>query len=309
MPRANRARGRPSGAFEPRRRQPDGRLWARFEELGRSPLRSAREASPRVCCSRRRPGWSPWPAVDDGTASEPVTAFRIGLDIVSARLAARARRHVVARARPPGPGAARTRAVARLKAPERRRLEWLLGRIAAKDAVRDYLHRRFHLSFVRLTSRSCPTPSGRPVVAGAWTARCRACRSSRSRMSTAPPWRCSTDGDGISGVGIDLERCGRMTPDMEDVAFTAASATCSTVSTATTSTAWALRLWCAKEALAKATGGAVSPVSVGSRRSNEIHHDDGRRGMRYAHAERPAARLLSASTAREGDWIVATCIR
>src|SRR4030095_10379221 len=50
-----------------------------------------------------------------------------------------------------------------LKVPERRRLEWLLGRIAAKDAVRDYLLRRFQLTLSPAEVEILPEQSGRPV--------------------------------------------------------------------------------------------------------------------------------------------------
>jgi phosphopantetheinyl transferase len=70
--------------------------------------------------------------------------------------------------------------------------------------------------------------------------------------------------------------------------------------------AWALRLWCAKEASAKATGGDISPLSA-ALAVEDIHRERGTVVMRYV--SNAGTATLSAATAREGDWIVATCIR
>jgi len=245
--------------------------------------------------------------VDDQTALNRVIAFRIGLD-----------------AFPPGWLHAhggmwsrvlgslvlgrRERAIwTAMKSPERRRLEWLLGRIAAKDAVRDYLQKRFHLTLHPTDVEILPDPSGRPVATGAWTNLVpRVPLVSISHVDGAAV-AVLTDGDDISGVGVDLERCGRMTAEMENVAFTARERELLDGLKGDEQQSWALRVWCAKEALTKATGGDVSPVSSGLT-VEEIHHHDGAVVMRYATPNGGSA-VVSAATMRDGDWIVATCIR
>jgi phosphopantetheinyl transferase len=194
-----------------------------------------------------------------------------------------------------------------MKSPERRRLEWLLGRIAAKDAVRDYLQKRFRLKIHPTDVEILPDAAGRPVASGAWTSLVPRVPLISISHVDGSAIAVVTDGDGVSGVGIDLERVGRMTPEMEKVAFTLRERELLQDLKTDDQQSWALRLWCAKEALAKATGGEVSPVSSGLR-VEQIHQEEGAVVMRYPTADGGSA-VISASTMRDGDWIVATCIR
>jgi phosphopantetheinyl transferase len=116
-----------------------------------------------------------------------------------------------------------------------------------------------------------------------------------------------TDRQGVSGVGIDLERCGRMKAGMERAAFSARERQMLDLVDADDRQAWALRLWCAKEASAKATGGSVSPLST-ELAIEQIDPRDGTVRGRYA-APDASAVTWSANTARDGEWIVATCLR
>ncbi|HEV3215448.1 MAG TPA: beta-ketoacyl synthase N-terminal-like domain-containing protein [Vicinamibacterales bacterium] len=285
----------------------DGRLWARFKdwedrrfELPEAAFRGLLQpASVRLS--------HPWALVNAAVETNRVIAFRIGLDTF-----------------PPGwlhahggmwsrvLGALtlgrRERAIwYGLKVPERRRLEWLLGRIAAKDAVRDHLQRHFHLSLRPADVEILPEPSGRPIVTGSWTGQVpRVPLVSISHVDGAAV-AVLTDGEGISGVGIDLERYGRMKPGMENVAFGAREREMLESLDGDERQAWALRLWCAKEASAKATGCDVNPVSEGLA-VERIHRERGTVVMRYV-SPNAGSVTLSASTAREGEWIVATCIR
>jgi phosphopantetheinyl transferase len=71
--------------------------------------------------------------------------------------------------------------------------------------------------------------------------------------------------------------------------------------------AWALRLWCAREASAKATGCEVNLLSG----ALALERIDRERGTVVVHYTSPTADrvTLSASTACEGEWFVATCVR
>jgi phosphopantetheinyl transferase len=191
--------------------------------------------------------------------------------------------------------------------PERRRLEWLLGRIAAKDAVREFVQRRFHLNVHPADVEILPDPSGRPVVAGSWTGQVpRVPLVSISHVDGSAV-AVLTDGEGISGVGVDLERSGRMKPEMEKVAFGARELEMLESVDPVEREAWALRLWCAKEASAKATGCEVGPVSE-ELIIEGIDRDRGTVFLRFTSLKTGSV-MLSAETAREGQWIVATCIR
>jgi len=284
---------------------PDGRLWARFEgwedrrfDLPPAAFRALLEpASARLA--------RPWPLGRDDTHG--VVTFRIGLD-----------------AFPPGwlhahggmwsrvLGALvlsrRERAIwYGLQGPERRRLEWLLGRIAAKDAVRDHVLRRFDLALLPADVEILPDDSGRPIVGGSWI----------SRLPRVPLVSIShvegtaiavvSDGETTSGVGVDLERTGRMKAGMETLSFDARERQILEGLEAHERDGWALRLWCAKEASSKATGCRVSPMSP----ALGVESIQRERGMVVLRCASPDAGTLtlSASTACEGDWIVATCVR
>jgi phosphopantetheinyl transferase len=70
--------------------------------------------------------------------------------------------------------------------------------------------------------------------------------------------------------------------------------------------AWSLRLWCAKEAAAKATGCAFGPVSPAFA-VEHIHAEHGTVWTRYTPPGGHGV-TLSASTEQDGDWVLATCI-
>jgi phosphopantetheinyl transferase len=116
-----------------------------------------------------------------------------------------------------------------------------------------------------------------------------------------------TDGEGVAGIGVDLERRGRMKPGMEDVAFSAPEREMLDSFVGDERQAWALRFWCAKEASAKATGCDVGPVSA-ALAIERIDREHGTVFMRYTPPNADDV-LLSASTTHDGEWIVATCIR
>ena len=285
----------------------DGRLWARFEDWEDRRFDLPDDAFQALMQPASARLSHPWPVANSAVETHGVTAFRIGLD-----------------AFPPGwlhahggmwsrvLGALvlgrRERAIwYGLKVPERRRLEWLLGRIAAKDAVRNYLQNRFHLNLHPADVEILPDVTGRPLVSGSWT----------SQLSRVPLVSIShvdgsavavvADGDGVSGVGVDLERSGRMKPGMESMAFSGRERELLDSLDGDERQAWALRLWCAKEAAAKSLGGEVGPVSP----ALAIEHIDRERGtlvLRYV-APNAGAVTLSVSTAREDEWIVATCLR
>jgi malonyl CoA-acyl carrier protein transacylase/phosphopantetheinyl transferase len=285
----------------------DGSLWARFEdwEDRRFDLPDAafqgllRPSSSRLA--------QPWQAVNDTVDASGVIAFRIGLDAFPPGWL-HAHGGMWARVLAGMTLSRRERAIWHsLKAPERRRLEWLLGRIAAKDAVRDYLQRRFNLALPPADVEILPEQSGRPMVTGSWAGQVpRVPLVSISHVDGAAV-AVLADGEEVSGVGVDLERYGRIKPEMEKVAFSDRERTILDGLDGDDRQAWALRLWCAKEASAKAAGGEVSPVSA-ALAIDHVHREGGTVVLRYA-SPSSGAMTLSASTAREGDWIVATCVR
>jgi 4'-phosphopantetheinyl transferase EntD len=128
--------------------------------------------------------------------------------------------------------------------PKRRR-EWLMGRMAAKEAVRLRLMR----------SDFPPPPSRREIVVRA---------DQRGRPSAGPQLALSiahTEGIAVAavatraaGIGIDVERLDRRRGDYERGAFTDVERGRLDAGPADRRAERALRLFCAKEAAAKATG-------------------------------------------------------
>jgi acyl transferase domain-containing protein/phosphopantetheinyl transferase len=285
----------------------DGRLWARFEDWEDRRFDLPKPAFRGLLHPASARFSHPWPLVNDTADMNRIIAFRIGLDTFPPGWL-HAHGGMWSRVLGALALSRRERAIWHgLKGPERRRLEWLFGRIAAKDAVRDYLQRRFHMSLHLADVEILPDPSGRPIVGGAWTSMVPRIPLVSISHVDGSAVAVLTDGEGISGVGIDLERCGRMKPGMDDMMFGARERDMLKGLDEDERQAWALRLWCAKEASAKATGGDVGPVSE-FLAVERIHRERGTVVMRYV-PPGAGSLTLSASTAREGEWIVATCIR
>jgi phosphopantetheine--protein transferase-like protein len=142
----------------------------------------------------------------------------------------------------------------RLTGAEKRRREWLLGRLVAKDAVRLFLKEKYGM-------KSCPADIeifndeyGRPIVEGDLINEL-GCRLSISivhwgKGSAAVAGECA----GHEGVGIDVELLERSQEGLEEIAFTAEERTHLSAVPLSRRKEWLLRLWCSKEAVAKALG-------------------------------------------------------
>jgi phosphopantetheine--protein transferase-like protein len=142
----------------------------------------------------------------------------------------------------------------RLTGAEKRRMEWLLGRLVGKDAVRLFLREKYGM-------KSCPADIeifndeyGRPVVGGDLINELD-CRLSISiahwgKGSAAVAGECA----GHEGVGIDVEPLNRNHEGLEEIAFTAEEGTHLSAVPLSRKKEWLLRLWCSKEAVAKALG-------------------------------------------------------
>jgi acyl transferase domain-containing protein/phosphopantetheinyl transferase len=285
----------------------DGHVWARFEEWEdrRFDLPDVAFAALLRPLTTRLSHESPFIQDTDGPKS--LTAFRIGLDsfprgwltahgglwlrVLGALTLSRRERDLWYG----------------MKAVERRRIEWLVGRIAAKDAVRDFVLRQWGLALHPADVEIVPDATGQPTVTGAWTSQVPRLPLISISHVEGTAIAVVTDSDGISGVGVDLERHGRMKPGMETVSFTARERAMLDGFDGDDWQAWALRLWCAKEAASKATGGEVGSLSA----ALAIEHIDKESGEVLVRCTSPNgdSETLFASTFRDGDWIIATCIR
>jgi phosphopantetheinyl transferase len=285
----------------------DGSLWARFEEWEDRRFDLPEVAFAALLQPLATRLSDELPLVHGTGGAKPLTGSRIGLDSFP-RGWLTAHGGMWARVLGALTLSRRERALwYGMKAVERRRLEWLLGRIAAKDVVREFMQRRWRLNLHPADVEILPDAAGRPTVTGAWVNQVPRLPLISISHVEGTAIAVLTDGDGSSGVGVDLERLGRMKPGMEDVSLTAPERAMLDGFEGDARQTWALRLWCAKEACAKATGGEVGPISS-ALAIERIDQEIGTVLVRYT-APDAASVTLTASTERDGDWIVATCIR
>jgi len=144
-----------------------------------------------------------------------------------------------------------------MRAVDKRRHEWLLGRCAAKDAVRLLLERHLGVRIPPADIEIVPDPYGRPQVEGAWTKRLhvRPCISISHSHGTAVALAALDPGQLI---GIDLESLDQQREGFETIAFSPDERLWLAGMRKELRHEWALRLWCAKESVGKALGRGVS---------------------------------------------------
>jgi phosphopantetheinyl transferase/acyl carrier protein len=140
-----------------------------------------------------------------------------------------------------------------LRTPEPRRVEWLLARVAAKEALCQLLREQYGLDLLPADVELLPDANGRPTVQGAWLAQVPQVPVVSLAHSGGAAVAIVGDGRaGMDGVGIDIEQATRRHQEIEAVAFSADER--SLLATLDADEGWPLRLWCAKEAAAKALG-------------------------------------------------------
>ena len=134
----------------------------------------------------------------------------------------------------------------------KRRGEWLLGRIAAKDAV------RLHLL---LTRGLRIAPREIPIAADAWGRPAPGGEALAAHGVALSVSLSHTDGIAMAlaaeppcGAGIDVERLGRRRGDYAEAAFTPEEIALIDADGPARRAERGLRLWCSKEAVAKALG-------------------------------------------------------
>jgi acyl transferase domain-containing protein/phosphopantetheinyl transferase len=135
---------------------------------------------------------------------------------------------------------------------EQRRTEWLLGRLAAKDAVRLLLKKRYGLSLYPADIEITAGDDGQPVV----RVKCGAKIAPPPMVSIAHSEgiavAISTDEPNCAGLGIDVEHESIDAEGLEMAGFSAEEKKLLSSLDARCKDEWRMRLWCAKEAVAKA---------------------------------------------------------
>ena len=192
---------------------------------------------------------------------------------------------------------------------EGRRAHWLLGRLAAKDAVRRLVAARHGLRLSPADVEITTDAQGAPRVGGAWVAdvgRAPAVTLAHTDLLVVAVAGWCPDGEGI---GVDVEAARAPSEELMAVAFSPAERRLLAPRRGDSDGEWALRAWCAKEAVGKALGHGLPGgprtlvVRQVDRGTGEIRMVPA--GGLAAPAARPA-RAFSASTRRQGEAIVAS---
>jgi malonyl CoA-acyl carrier protein transacylase/phosphopantetheinyl transferase/acyl carrier protein len=202
-----------------------------------------------------------------------------------------------------------------LQAGEKRRTEWLLGRLAAKDAARLLLAERLGRPLCPADVEVRTDVHGRPCVDGAWSAAFGAPLAASISHVEGLAVALVASGTGV-GVGIDVEpalgRGAGFSGDLE-LAFTREErALLDSLVDGVGPEEWLLRFWCAKEAAAKALGVGLD----GDPRNLSVQSVDARtgaftvtpRGRLAERAGSPQGVTIPVRTTRDGTTIVATAI-
>jgi len=139
---------------------------------------------------------------------------------------------------------------------EKRRHEWLLGRCAAKQAVQSVLERNLDLHLSPTDIEIVPDPYGRPFVKYcAGPPRTAPALSIAHSQGTAVALAVL---DPHARVGIDMESLTHRREDFQTIAFSPDERSLLAALPPDWRQEWALRMWCAKEAVGKALGRGLS---------------------------------------------------
>jgi acyl transferase domain-containing protein/phosphopantetheinyl transferase len=182
-----------------------------------------------------------------------------------------------------------------------RRTQWLLGRLAAKEAARRWIHDRTGVLLYPADVIVRSDENGRPFLApetieglGAPPEISLAHARGFVVAAAAPPGH---------AVGIDLETFGRVKlPDLLDGAFTAAERARVEATPKGEREEWALRLWCAKEAAAKSLGLGLG----GQPRAFEVRELSGNGRFAVVHGN---GQQVPVSIQRQDEKVIALAYR
>jgi 3-oxoacyl-(acyl-carrier-protein) synthase/phosphopantetheinyl transferase len=198
-----------------------------------------------------------------------------------------------------------------MRAVDKRRREWLLGRCVAKDAVRLLIERHLGLQLSPADIEIVPDPYGCPRAGGAWT----------RRLNIQPVISIShSHGTAVALaaldagqlVGIDLENLCHHRENFESIAFSPEERRLLDSIREDLRDEWALRLWCAKESVAKALGRGLA-AGMHAYHVTNAEIDTGivqveLRDGALDHFPQLRGKPMIAYTAREVDFVFSTII-
>jgi phosphopantetheine--protein transferase-like protein len=130
--------------------------------------------------------------------------------------------------------------------------EWLLGRVVAKDAVRRYLKQQYGMVVYPADIEILPEENGRSRVQGAWSQDVPSLPLLSLSHSEGVALAIVGNGDTAASIGVEIEHMGRVRAGTEKREFTPRELALLSSVPHLEQDHWLLRLWCAKEAVAKA---------------------------------------------------------
>jgi len=198
-----------------------------------------------------------------------------------------------------------------LKGAGKRRIEWLLGRVAAKEAVRTFLRETVGLQLCSADVEITADDLGAPKVIGEWT----------KSLSGSPAVSISHGGgltiavagrsSAHSSVGADVELIGRINSEVEALVLSDSERELLASLDGVSRAEWATRLWCAKEAVGKALGKGLAGFSSGL----QVQDIDVRRGsVRFSvhglasDVDQSSGPCVTAYTGTEGSHVFGTAL-
>jgi malonyl CoA-acyl carrier protein transacylase/phosphopantetheinyl transferase (holo-ACP synthase) len=134
-----------------------------------------------------------------------------------------------------------------------RRAEWLLGRVAAKDAVRVLLREKYGLDVYPADVVITADANQQPHAEGFWSKQTGTPVAISIAHSRGTAIAIACDAPGVRGAGVDLEGLDRSRIAGEAIAGPQEQEFLDSLP-GKASLEWPVRLWCAKEAAAKALG-------------------------------------------------------
>lgn len=201
---------------------------------------------------------------------------------------------------------------AKLSGPEKRRTEWLLARVAGKEAVRLLLKKHYGIEVWPADIDIQADDHGKPVVAGEWVGQVDKVPSLSLSHSQGVAVALAADGAKGMSVGIDIERIRLRSKGFEKLAFNPEEKKLIAAQGVSDSAEWALRVWCAKEAVAKALGrglpGGPRDLTVRNldRRTGSVALEiSGKLAVEFPHL---TGKVLKAYSFLEGDFVYASAL-
>jgi acyl transferase domain-containing protein/phosphopantetheinyl transferase len=196
---------------------------------------------------------------------------------------------------------------------EARRTDWLLGRLAAKDAIRLLIKKSLDMDLYPADIELDAENGGGPIVRIKTSAKVQPTPIVSIAHSDGTAVAIATVEGNCLGVGIDLEHDPKKEVGFEIAGFTEDERTLLAVCDPGSREQWLIRLWCAKEAASKAIGkglidgpGALLAQHLDPRTGAVKLRPSGALMDRFPEFRET---LLFAYTEQDSDFIFATAIR